>query len=106
MQPLDFVGSLGYVGIAAALFLLAQLSRRLGSVTRVRPYYLGIYCAAIVVCASAVVRIIFTIQDVDIEDMYRNLRFVLLTDGLIALGVTVALILGWYYWSWLLAERD
>jgi hypothetical protein len=89
--------------IAGALLWLALLSRRLGKVTHAPPHYIGLFVAAALVGASAVLRIVNLWLGVDVDGWWG---WALLYNGLPALGVTVGLVFAWRYWSWLFAERD
>lgn len=101
------LGLFGYGAIAVAMIVLGRLSQRLGSVTHARPYYLGLYVAAGLVMISIVVRLLFiTRPDISLGAEEQNLVYTLLNVGLPAIAVTLALVVTWYYWSWLLAERD
>lgn len=100
-------GLLGFVAIGVALIVLGRLSQRLGDVTHARPYYIGNYVAACLIWAGALSRFYFITRGQSILDASDgNLVYILLIDGLPALGITVGLMVTWYYWSWLLAERD
>lgn len=100
-------GLLGFVAIGVALIVLGRLSQRLGDVTHARPYYIGNYVATSLVWAGALSRFYFITRGQSILDASDgNLVYILLIDGLPALGITVGLMVTWYYWSWLLAERD
>ncbi|GAB5491550.1 MAG: hypothetical protein Phog2KO_17650 [Phototrophicaceae bacterium] len=101
------VGLLGFIAIGVALIILGRLSQRLGKVTHARPYFIGNYVAAVLVWAGAVFRFYFiTIAPPNLPAPDDKLVYILLSDGLPALGITLGLIVTWYYWSWLLAERD
>lgn len=89
-----------FFALGFALLVLARLSRRLGQVTKARPYYRGLYLAALVLWGGAAGRLAFT------AEMNDNILVTLVNDGLPALGVTLGLAVAWYYWSWLLTERD
>ena len=104
---LHIIGLLSYFAIGCAMVVLARLSQRLGSVTHARPYYIGLYVAAVMIWAAMLVRLLFiTSPDISLGAANQNLVYTLLSDGLPALSVTLALVITWYYWSWLLAERD
>lgn len=104
---LDILGLVGHCGIAVALLVLARLSWRLGLVTHARPRYRWLYVAALLVLVGAAVRLIYlTKSDISHDNLKQNLVYILICDGFPALGVTLALLVTWYYWSWLLAERD
>lgn len=101
------LGLIGHFGVGAALVVLGALSRRLGSVTQARRYYIGLYLAAILVWLGLGARLYFITQgDQSLRAPNQHVLYTLLSDGLPALGVTLGLIVTWYYWSWLLAERD
>lgn len=90
---------LGPVGILIALVVMAELSKRMGSVTRTRPYYLGFYIAAFLMGISILARL------VDANPSAGGGTAVIFYVGVPALSVTIAVIVAWRYWSWLLAER-
>ena len=101
------LGMLGYIAVCIALIVLAHLSQRLGHVTHARPYYMGHYLAAGLIGLGVAIRLFFIIQGADaLLDPSIEVLYTVLTDGLPAVGVTVGLVVTWYYWSWLLAERD
>jgi len=108
---LDFsvhvVGLIGFMAIGVAMVVLGRLSQRLGKVTHARPYFVGNYLAAGLIWMGAIARFYFiTGGQGNSEASNGNLVYILLIDGLPALGVTIGLMVTWYYWSWLLAERD
>lgn len=101
------VGLLGFVAIGIAMVVLGRLSARLGRVTNARPYFIGNYIGAICVWTSVIFRFYFiTRVQSNFTASDDTLLYILLIDGLPALGITISLIVTWYYWSWLLAERD
>jgi len=98
----------GLLSMSLALIVMGILSRRLGQVTRARPFYRGFYLAAAMVFAGVIFRVIHLINGVaEVADLSQNTTmWVLLTNGMPALGLTLGLVVAWRYWSWLLAERD
>lgn len=100
-------GLLGFFAIGVALIVLARLSQTLGKVTQARPYFVGNYIAAGLIWGGGLVRFYFiTRAQSNLPAPDDNLVYILLSDGLPALGMTLGLVVTWYYWSWLLAERD
>jgi len=100
-------GLLGFFSIGAALIVLGRLSQRFGKVTQARPYYIGHYIAALLVWGGVLSRLLFITRGLPLNAASDgNLVYILLNDGLPAIGITLGLIITWYYWSWLLAERD
>lgn len=75
--------------------------------THSRPYYVGLYVAAVLMWSGALVRFLYLVEALaDFPEIVQNSIYVFLADGLPALAITLALLVAWYYWSWLLAERD
>ncbi len=109
-MQLDWLGLLGLLGplsICITFVLLGLLSRRLGRVTRTRPFYIGFYIAALLVGFSALARVLHLGLDAElIVRLHAEELLVLAYSGLMALGVTIAAFVAWRYWSWLLSERS
>ncbi|MFO7321217.1 MAG: hypothetical protein DIU68_005780 [Chloroflexota bacterium] len=100
-----WVGLAGPLSVCLALVLLGLLSRRFGRATGTGPYYLGFYVAALLIGFSAV----FRVANHDAASALpaeQSWEWLLIVDGLPAIGVTLALAVAWRYWSWLLAERN
>jgi hypothetical protein len=94
-----------WVGVIVTLIVLAQLSQRLGAVTHARPYYRWYYGAAFLVGVSKIAHIL-NLQPPLAASPNLTILGMVMHDGFQALGLTIGLIVTWYYWSWLLAERD
>jgi predicted tellurium resistance membrane protein TerC len=89
--------------MVVVLIVMALLSKRLGSVTRTRPYYLGFYLAAVLIGVSILARLLDATPPTAHFDTFAP---VLIVVGLPALGITIGVIVAWRYWSWLFAERS
>jgi len=108
-MSLDWAGLLGLAGplaIFVLLIVLGLLSRRMGSVTLTPPYYLWFYVAALLMGISLVARTINVGRGraaaiVLHEDPIMIILYVFLP----AVALTIAAVVTWRYWSWLLAER-
>ena len=101
------LGLLGQFAIGLSLIVLAHLSYRLGHVTHARSYFIGHYVATGLIWLGLAVRFYFITQGTgSLRAPEMQVLYTLITDGLPALGVTLGLVVTWYYWSWLLAERD
>ena len=106
MNWIELFGLLGTISITVAIFVLGELSRRLGRVTKASPYYVGFYIATAFVAVGVVARMATLFGQVaQITNLHDNIMWVLLYNGAPAFGITLALIVAWRYWSWLLAER-
>lgn len=104
---LNLIGALAPAGIGVALVVLGILSRRLGKATRARPLYAGFYAAAALLFVTAGLHIANAFLNfANVNEQVADPFWVVLFNGLPAIGVTIGLVLAWRYWSWLLAERS
>jgi hypothetical protein len=104
---------LGFVGIASivyTVYLLANLSRRLGAVTKMRPYYYGFYVAIGLLVVALLTRILrgnVIFAPAIGPDFVRNPLFYLTAYHLpFALAVTISVVVTWLYWGWLFKESE
>lgn len=96
----------GYASIAFALLVLGRLSQRLSNVTRAPAYYIGIYSASVFLLLGRIAYTVMLLQAPEwVFERRGEFLLVLLGSGLPAIGITISLVIVWYYWSWLLAER-
>ncbi len=101
------LGVIGLVAMGSGLMVFGFVSHRLGEVLRASPYHCALYLGAVCVWGGALTRLLFLTGSLaSFPVLYQNSIYVLLAYGLPALGVTLALLATWYYWSWLLAERN
>lgn len=98
------LAGLGMGAVALMLVLMGLLSRRLGRVTHAVPHYRLFFIASGLVTVGALAR--FGAFITQTSHLQTQVEWVLVYNGLPALGLTLAVISAWYYWSWLLAERD
>ncbi|HSR33927.1 MAG TPA: hypothetical protein VLY63_25450 [Anaerolineae bacterium] len=104
------LGSIGLFSLIYALVVLAQFGRKLGAVTKLKPYYKGYYVAACSVGLTLVTRLIratvFWAPQDTIPSVLNSSLFYLLAYHLpLAIGLSLGLVITWRYWSWLLKER-
>jgi hypothetical protein len=98
---------IAFTCMGMSFVLLGRLSQRMGTMTHARPYYVGFYLAAVFMWGGAFMRLLDVTNSLAVfPEIVQNSIYVLLADGLPALAITIALLVAWYYWSWLLAERD
>jgi hypothetical protein len=99
----------GLGSVVYLLLILAELSRRLGEVTKWPPYYRGLYVGAALVTLSFVGQVLIWDEAASPELTFAFLQTsaaVLLLDRLpLAIGVTVSAIVAWRYWRWLLKDE-
>lgn len=95
------------LAVAVAVASLGRLSQRMSHVTQTPPYYYGLYLASVFIWAASLVT--WGLQSgvlANLPEIVQNSLQVVIADMLAALGITLALPIAWYYWSWLLSERD
>ena len=92
------LGLAGLFGVQVLLFVLATLSRRLGEVTKMRPYYRGFYVAML----GVLVAMLATVLQPDGAD--DGLFIAVYTLSLLASGL-IGLAVAYRYWGWLFRER-
>ncbi|MBK8026607.1 MAG: hypothetical protein IPK19_35770 [Chloroflexi bacterium] len=92
------------LAVAFAYTVLGLLSRKLGDATRAHRYYLGFFVAAGLMLLNAGARFAYTLLSTESGSLADGLR-VFLLEGLPAVAATLAVMMAWRYWSWLLAER-
>jgi hypothetical protein len=104
------LGSAGLAAVLYALAVLAQFGRKLGAVTKMRPYYRGYYVAIGCVGLALITRLLqasvfWAEQSQPVPFLSEPLFQLLLHHLPLAIGLTISLVVTWHYWSWLLKER-
>jgi hypothetical protein len=104
------IGSVGLFSLIYALLILAQFGRKLGAVTKMKPYYKVYYAAACCVGLALVMRLIrasvFWAPPETIPTLLNSSTFYLVLYHLpLAIGLSLGLVVTWHYWSWLLKEQ-
>jgi len=107
------VTPLGVVGLIAIMYLLyifANLSRRLGAVTKMKPYYRGYYVALVFLSVSFVARVVLSSLALSPPSSRLGLLsspFFSLVAYHVPFAIAMAISVGvtWQYWSWLLKEK-
>jgi len=90
----------GLVAVMVMLYILAALSRRLGAVTKMKPYYRGFYVA------MAGVLVAITSMLLRQPDTQSNLSIYIFAYYLpLILSGVISLIVAYRYWGWLFRER-
>lgn len=103
-------GSMGLVALIFALLILAQFGRKLGAVTKMKPFYKGYYVAASCLGLALVLRFIRTTvfwapNEATPSLLNSPLFYLILYHLPVAIGLSLGLVLTWHYWNWLLKER-
>lgn len=101
MIPLNIPVSLvSLIGVLVMLHIFGVLSRHLGAVTKMRPYYRGFYLAMALVVLSIGVALLP--QPAAEND--RLLYGLAYTLPLLLAGL-ISLVVAYRYWGWVLRER-
>ena len=101
---------MGTISVMFVFFILARLSKKLGAVTRLPPFYrwfwvgTGFLGLALI---SQLLRITAVLTEQTSYPLLNDPTFYLVTYHLpFAIGVSIGLAVTWRYWSWLLTERN
>jgi hypothetical protein len=96
-------------GVIYLVYIFSVLSRKLGSVTKMRPFYRGFYVAIGLIGLALVsswllltVRITPDLLPVAWRD---ETLYLVIFNATSAVAVTLSLVLAWRYWGWLFKER-
>lgn len=104
------LGVVGLLSVFFMLFMLANLSRRLGTVTKMKPYYRGFYIAMAILLVPFVVRIVrssIALSPSVGPTFLNNPVFYLITYHLpCAAALTLSIVVAWRYWGWLFLESQ
>jgi len=105
------VASAGLASIIYACAILARFGRKLGAVTKMRPLYKGYYAAIGFVGLALVTHFVrtsvFWAPPEAIPPVLSSSVFYFFLYYLpLAIGLSLALAITWFYWSWLLKERQ
>jgi hypothetical protein len=104
------VASAGLASVLYALAILARFGQKLGAVTKMRPFYRGYYvsigCVGLALITHLLRASVFWAPAQTIPAMLNSPVFYLFLHYLpLAVGLSIALGVTWYYWSWLLKEK-
>ena len=105
------LGSIGLASVIFTLVILARFGRKLGAVTKMRPFYYGYYVAIGCLCLALLAHLIrasvFWAPVAMVPAVLTDPIFYLLLHHLpMAIAMSISLGVTWYYWSWLLKERS
>jgi chromate transport protein ChrA len=98
---LALLGTCGPAAIIITLVIMALLSQRLGAVTKRPPLYRWFYVSVALIGISMILRLAKLSAPDSVERGYTAAVF---HDVLMAAGLSLAVIVAWRYWSWLLHE--
>src|SRR5438874_10884024 len=96
----SLLGLLGPISLIVALVVIALLSHRLGSVTKRAPLYRWYFVSVALVGLSVIGKFI---QISAPEDQKSSA--VAVADIAFTAGLSLAVVIAWRYWGWLLHER-
>jgi hypothetical protein len=101
-------GSLGLLSLILASWVLVQLSKRLGEVTKMPRYYRGFYlsmaCLSIAVVAHFLRMSVFLAEELGPPVFHSDVFYLCIYYIPLATGMTLGLAIAWRYWSWLFRE--
>ncbi len=102
------LGSIGLLAMVYLCFLFANFSRRLSAVTKMKDHYRWFPLASGLIAVAAMSQIIRATAGLAreapgflCEPWFAMVSFYIP----LTVGVTLALVLVWYYWGWILKEK-
>lgn len=106
---ISMAGSLGLMALIYIMLILAELSQRLGAVTKMPRYYLGFYVSAAFVGVALISRFLkisaLPAPQQNLSFLVCDLFYLLTYHIPLAIGATISLALTLRYWGWLFKER-
>lgn len=97
---LTLLSAVAPLAFIVSLWVMAQISRRFGEVTHRPPLYRGFYVAMLLLGFPLVVRLLAIGLD-DGDGLGGGTSEALLHDLPLALALTIAVVITWRYWGWL-----
>jgi chromate transport protein ChrA len=95
------------VALMIMLWVMAQISRRFGEVTHRPPIYRGFYVSIGLLVFPLVVRVLAVgLTEENRADLGGNSIGALVHDLPLIAAITLALIVAWRYWGWLIYARE
>lgn len=102
--------ALSLCGVIYMLYIFSVLSRKLGGVTKMRPFYRGFYAAIGLLGLAVVLSWLLLTARVTPDVLPAGWRdeqlYLALFMGALLIAVTLSLAVAWRYWGWLFKERD
>jgi len=104
------LGSIGLASVIFTLVILARFGRKLGAVTKMRPFYYGYYVAIGCLCLALLTHLIrasvlLAPPDAVPSALIAPIFYLLVHHLPMAIALSISLGVTWHYWSWLLKER-
>lgn len=108
----NFVGiqvllsTLAPIAIMIMLVVFAELSRRLASVVRAKPFHRWFYVAAACVGISVVMRLLSIGQSADYFKVDEHVTAASWYIVPMSLGLIIGIVVAWRYWGWLIYASE
>jgi hypothetical protein len=103
------LGVIGLAAVAYMLYILADLSRRLGAVTKMPAYYRGFYVAMGLLMISILARVtlnsVVLAPDLSTGIVSTPLFSLVAYHIPFVLAMVISVALAWRYWIWLFKEK-
>jgi predicted membrane channel-forming protein YqfA (hemolysin III family) len=98
--PVTPLGVIGLIAVIYLVYIFANLSQRLGAVTKMRPYFRFFYLAMALLGVSMLARVVRS------NGLLNSPFFYLATYHLpVVIAIVISVGVAWYYWSWLFKEK-
>lgn len=100
------LGIAGLLSIFFMLYMLANLSRRLGAVTKMKPYYRGFYVAMGILVLPLIVRMVLSPSGIQPGYLHNPVFYFFTYHLPFALVIVMSSVVAWRYWGWLFRESQ
>ena len=103
---MSFLGTIGTLSLIILFYILARLSERLGSVQKMPDSYRYYYVALIFLGIAYFTHLLVSFMLPASPTWMTSLWFLFIAHHLpLMIGVTIGLVITWYYWSWLVVAN-
>lgn len=100
------IGTLSPISIMLMLFILGELSRRLGEVVKAGKHHRWFYVSGFLAFISVLVRLLFIGASKENFIVKENMTIALFYIGPLALALFIGVVVAWRYWGWLIYASE
>lgn len=104
--PVTPLGVVGLIAVIYLMYIFANLSQRLGAVTRMSPHFRFFYAAMVLLGISMLARVIRSNGWLGWLNSDSSPLFYLMIYHIpFVIAIAISVGVAWYYWSWLFKEK-
>jgi len=103
------LGVLGLIAVIYLVYIFAILSQRMGAVTKMPPYFRGLYAAIALLGISSLARVMRSNLALSPQSsiglLNAPLFYVVVYHAPFVIAMAISVGVAWRYWSWLFKEK-